>query len=104
GRFVMAGFNDAHAHLAHAGFQKLDVNLVGARSLAEMQQRVAARAKTAAAGEWIVGRGWDHTLWASQTLPTRQDVDSVAGNHPAIFTRVDGHISFANSAALKFAG
>jgi predicted amidohydrolase YtcJ len=104
GHFVMPGFNDAHVHLANAGFEKLDVNLVGARSLAEMQERIAARAKTTAPGEWITGRGWDHTLWPGGKLPTRQDLDEFTGGHPAIFTRVDGHIAVANSAALKFAG
>src|SRR3954465_4140958 len=29
GRFVMPGFNDAHAHLANAGFEKLNVSLIG---------------------------------------------------------------------------
>ena len=104
GHFVMPGFNDAHVHLANAGFEKLNVNLIGVRSLAEMQERIAARAKTTPAGEWITGRGWDHTLWPDQKLPTRQDLDQVTGDHPAIFTRVDGHISVANSAALKFGG
>src|SRR4029077_18975733 len=31
GKFVMAGFNDAHAHLSEGGFQALHVNLVGTR-------------------------------------------------------------------------
>ena len=101
GHFVMPGFNDAHAHLASGGFEKLDIDLVGSKSLDEMKQRIAARAKTAAPGEWLVGRGWDHTLWANQTLPTRSDLDAVTGDHPAIFSRVDGHISVVNSAALK---
>jgi predicted amidohydrolase YtcJ len=104
GRFVMPGFNDAHVHLGSAGFEKLNVNLVGSKSLDEMKQRIAARVKTAAPGEWIQGRGWDHTLWASQTTPTRADIDSVTGDHPAIFNRVDGHIAIANTAALKAAG
>jgi predicted amidohydrolase YtcJ len=104
GQFAMPGFNDAHTHLASAGFEKLNVDLVGARSLEEMQQRIAARAKSAAPGEWILGEGWDHTLWASQKLPTRQDIDAVSGDHPAIFTRVDGHIAVANTAALKAGG
>ena len=104
GHFVMPGFNDAHVHLANAGFGKLTVDLTGARSLAEMQERIAVRAKTTPAGEWLTGRGWDHTLWPGQKLPTRQDLDQVTGDHPAIFTRVDGHISVANSAALRFAG
>ncbi|HSM87899.1 MAG TPA: amidohydrolase family protein, partial [Candidatus Limnocylindrales bacterium] len=104
GHFVMPGFNDAHTHLSSAGFEKLNVNLIGTKSLDEMKQRVAARAKTAAQGEWITGRGWDHTLWAEQKTPTRQDIDAVSDDHPAIFNRVDGHIAVANSAALKAAG
>ena len=104
GHFAMPGFNDAHTHLASAGFEKLNVDLVGARSLAEMQQRIAARAKTAAPGEWVLGEGWDHTLWVVQKLPTREDLDTVTGDHPAIFSRVDGHIAIANTAALKAAG
>lgn len=104
GRFVMPGFNDAHTHLASGGFEKLNVDLVGTKSLDEMKQRIAARAKTAAPGEWITGRGWDHTKWTEQTTPTRHDIDSVTGEHPAIFNRVDGHIAIANSAALKAAG
>ena len=104
GHFVMPGFNDAHVHLASGGFLQLQVNLVGVQSMAEMQQRIAARVKTAAQGEWIIGRGWDHTLWADEKLPTRQDIDAVTRDHPAIFIRVDGHIAVANTAALKAAG
>ncbi len=104
GHFVMPGFNDAHVHLGSGGFEKLNVNLVGSKSLDDMKQRIAARVKTAGPGEWIVGRGWDHTLWAEQKTPTKADIDSVTGDHPAIFNRVDGHIAIANSAALKAAG
>ena len=104
GHFVMPGFNDAHVHLGSGGFEKLNVNLVGSKSLDEMKQRIAARVKTAAPGEWIQGRGWDHTLWAKAETPTREDIDSVTGDHPAVFGRVDGHIAIANSAALKAAG
>ena len=104
GKFVMPGFNDAHCHLANGGQAKLEVDLVGVRSLDEMKQRIAEGAKKAALGEWVLGRGWDHTLWQSQQLPTRQDLDAVTAGHPAFFVRVDGHIAVANSAALKIAG
>jgi predicted amidohydrolase YtcJ len=104
GHFVMPGFNDAHVHLGAAGAEKLNVDLVGSKSLDEMKQRIAARIKTAAPGEWIQGAGWDHTLWAEQNTPTRADMDAVTADHPAIFSRVDGHIAVANSAALKAAG
>jgi predicted amidohydrolase YtcJ len=104
GHFVMPGFNDAHVHLGSGGFEKLNVDLVGSKSLDDVKQRIAARTKTAAPGEWIMGRGWDHTLWAEQKTPTRTDIDAVTGDHPAIFNRVDGHIAIANSAALKAGG
>ena len=77
GHFVMPGFNDAHLHLASGGFSQLSVDLRGTKTLQEMQDRIGSRAKQAAAGEWIQGSGWDHTLWPGQTLPTRQDLDAV---------------------------
>ena len=104
GHFVMPGFNDAHTHLAEAGREKMNVDLVGVKSLDQMKARIAARTKAAAPSEWIVGGGWDHTKWSGQKLPTREDIDSVTAGHPAYFDRVDGHIAVANTAALKEAG
>jgi predicted amidohydrolase YtcJ len=103
GAFAMPGFNDAHTHLAAAGRNKLTVDLNGATSLADMQQRIQKFAATAATGSWLEGGGWDHTKWPTKSLPTKADLDSVTGTHPAMFTRVDGHIVIANSAALKAA-
>jgi hypothetical protein len=104
GAFVMPGFNDAHAHLGDGGRIRLSVNLLGAKSLADMQERIRAAAEKAAPGKWLSGGGWDHTLWASGTLPSRADIDAAAEGHPAIFVRVDGHIAVADSAALAAAG
>lgn len=104
GAFVMPGFNDAHVHLATAGRTKLTIDLIGVKSLDEMQRRIAVAAKSASPGAWLRGRGWDHTLWLSNKLPTRQDLDAVTGDHPAIFTRVDGHIAVANTKAFELAG
>jgi predicted amidohydrolase YtcJ len=104
GAFVMPGINDAHVHLADAGLTKLSVDLNGCTSLADMLSRVNAAAGRALPGQWLLGGGWDHTLWTNQKLPTRQDLDRVTQGHPAIFSRVDGHISAANSAALALSG
>jgi predicted amidohydrolase YtcJ len=103
GRFVMPGFNDAHLHLAEAGFEKLNVNLIGVKSLEEFRERIRAKAETAAPGEWIVGGGWDETLWPVHSVPTRWDVDEVASKHPVFLQRVDGHIAVANTRALQLA-
>src|SRR2546427_6794752 len=104
GHFVMPGFNDAHLHLAEAGSEKLSVNLIGVRSLDEFRERIRARVKTAAPEEWIVGGGWDETLWPVKSTPTRGDVDEVTADHPVCVNRVDGHIAVANTRALQLAG
>ncbi len=103
GRFVMPGFNDAHMHLASAGFQKMNVNLSGVKTLDEFRERIVAKVETAAPGDWILGEGWDETLWPVKTLPTRWDLDEVSGGHPIYLERVDGHIGVANTRALQLA-
>ena len=104
GVFIFPGFNDAHVHLGEAGRTKLNVDLRGVESLSAMLARIENYAKAAPAGHWLTGGGWDHTLWAEKTLPTRQELDKVTEGHPAFLQRIDGHIAVANTAALKAAG
>ena len=104
GHFVMPGFNDAHVHLANAGFQRLTVDLAGVKSLTEFRDRIRARVQNAVPGEWILGGGWDQTLWPVKELPSRWDIDEVTKDHPVFLERVDGHIAVANTRALQLAG
>lgn len=104
GQFVMPGFNDAHVHIGEAARAKLQLNLVGARSLAEFQQRIRDALTSYAPGAWMTGFGWDHTMWPEMRFPTRADLDTVAADRPMLFERVDGHVAVANSLALKLAG
>jgi predicted amidohydrolase YtcJ len=103
-QFAMPGFNDAHVHLAAAGQAMLEVKFEGANSLAEFQQRIRDRLKDFKPGEWMIGRGWDHTFWPVKKFPTRQDLDAVSTDHPMFFERVDGHVAVVNSRALAAAG
>jgi predicted amidohydrolase YtcJ len=104
GRFAMPGFNDAHTHLASAGMKQLNVDIEGAKSLVDFQQRIRGALKNYKSGEWITGSGWDHTLWPEKRFPTRWDLDAVSKDHPMMFWRVDGHVAVANSRALEIAG
>jgi hypothetical protein len=103
GHFVMPGFNDAHLHLSDAGLQKLNVDLTGVKTLDEFRNRVLAKVEAAKPGDWILGGGWDETLWPVKTLPGRWDLDEVAGGHPVFLDRVDGHLAVANTRALQLA-
>jgi len=100
GRLVTPGFNDAHIHFIGGGLSLLRVELIGAKTLAEAKARIAAKVKELPPGAWILGRGWDHTLWGGE-WPTRGDLDAVAPNNPVFVQRVDGHVSWTNSLALK---
>jgi predicted amidohydrolase YtcJ len=103
GRLVTPGFNDAHIHFLGGGLSLLRVDLIGAKTLEEAKQRIAAKVRELPPGSWILGRGWDHTLWGGQ-WPTRADLDAVAPNNPVFVQRVDGHVSWTNSLALQKAG
>jgi predicted amidohydrolase YtcJ len=102
-RFVMPGFNDAHLHLAEAGLQKLNVNLTGVKTLEEFRDRLRAKLQAAKPGEWILGGGWDETMWRGQALPLRWDLDEISEGHPVLLDRVDEHLTLANTRALQLA-
>ncbi|MGC2236196.1 MAG: amidohydrolase [Pyrinomonadaceae bacterium] len=101
-RLVTPGFNDAHVHFLRGALALLTVNLLDAKSLEEAKARVAAKAKEVKAGEWIIGRGWDHTIW-KQNFPSKKDLDQLTPNKPVYLVRVDGHVAWVNSAALRLA-
>ncbi|HEV7591285.1 MAG TPA: amidohydrolase [Longimicrobium sp.] len=109
GRLVTPGFNDAHVHIAEGGGALLEADLTGATSLAEIERRVREAASKAAPGAWIQGRGWDQTRLPAAELgpggwPTREVLDRAAPANPVVLSRVDGHTSWVNSAALRIAG
>jgi len=101
GRFVMPGFNDAQVHLAEAGLQKLSVDLTGVKTLEDFRARVKASVEKSKPDEWILGGGWDETIWPVPTLPSRWDLDQVSDGHPVLLDRVDGRLAVANTRALQ---
>jgi len=103
GLTVVPGFTDAHLHLLSVGLGLTRVDLLGAASLEDALARVAARAASTPDGHWLVGHGWDHSLWGG-TLPTRADLDRVAPRHPVCLAHKCGHATWANSRALELAG
>jgi len=104
GASVLPGFNDAHTHFADGGQLLSQVQLGYAVTREEFTRRVAAYAQGLKKGEWVLGGGWDHEKFPGATMPTREWIDGVTGDHPAWLDRYDGHMGLANSAALKLAG
>jgi predicted amidohydrolase YtcJ len=101
---VLPGLCDAHLHFTHYALGLQQIDIVEVPSLAEMLDRVVARAATTPAGQWLRGWGWNQTIWPDQRFPTRHDLDAVIPNHPALLTEKSGHSAVANSLALRLAG
>jgi predicted amidohydrolase YtcJ len=101
GHFLMPGFNDAHLHLDDAGMTKLSIDLTGVKSLEDLRSQVLKKVEESKGADWILGSGWDETLWPVKVVPTRWDLDEVSGGHPVFLVRIDGHIAVANTRALQ---
>ncbi|HYN03547.1 MAG TPA: amidohydrolase [Vicinamibacteria bacterium] len=110
GRTVVPGFDDSHAHMLGIGFARLDVDLVGTRSYAEVVERVTRAVKTRRPGEWVRGRGWHEGKWdapapgAVRGFPTHDALTAVSPDNPVVLERADGHAVLANAKAMALKG
>lgn len=103
GKSVLPGFNDAHVHWLMGGYSITNVDLRNATSREEFTKRIADFAKTIPKGRWILGGDWDHEKFPGTPLPTKEWIDAVTPDNPVFVNRTDGHMSLANSLALKHA-
>jgi predicted amidohydrolase YtcJ len=104
GQLVLPGFNDAHVHFLSGGFQLSSVDLRDAATPQEFSTRIRKFAATLPPEKWITGGDWDHERWPTNSLPTKELIDSVTPRTPVFVTRLDGHMGLANSVALKIGG
>ncbi len=104
GRRVLPGFNDAHVHFVSGGFSLLGIDLRKARSAQEFRQILKEYVAKLPPGRWITGGDWDHEAWPDKKWPTKELIDDVTTKNPVLVSRLDGHVSLANSLALSLAG
>lgn len=103
GQLITPGFIDSHVHFIDGGFRLSSVQLRDAATKDEFVKRIVDYAKDLPAGTWILGGDWDNQNWGGE-LPERSWIDAVTPNNPVWVNRLDGHMSLANTAALKAAG
>ena len=106
GRCVLPGFCDSHMHmlLCGVGFHRLDLR--GVRSPEELTERGRAylQERQIPPGEWVIGYGFDHNLFADPQLPDGRVAEAISAVHPVLLDRVCGHVGTANFLALRIAG
>lgn len=108
GRTLIPGLIDSHCHMASTGAMKLlSVDLseeAGVKSIKDIQERLAEKAKSTPEGEWVIGLGEDDSKLEEKRHPTRWDLDKATVSHPVFVSTVGGHFYMVNSKALEMAG
>jgi predicted amidohydrolase YtcJ len=100
GRCVLPGFTDSHVHFPTWALSRNDVRLHDCWSLAEALDRVRDAPRT---GSWLRGQGWRDADWADGP-PTREALDQIEAERPAMLISKDYHALWLNSRALALAG
>jgi predicted amidohydrolase YtcJ len=101
GRTVVPGIIDNHNHIILMGNRPgYHTPLENARTIADVQATIAARAAGVPAGAWIttIG-GWNTAQLAELRFPTLAELDAAAPNHPVYV-----HVGFNGSAATNSKG
>jgi predicted amidohydrolase YtcJ len=104
GGLIVPGFNDAHVHMVEGGESLIGIRLRDAATAEEFRDTIRDHVRELPEGTWVLQGNWDHEAWPTKQHPTRHLIDPVTTHHPVFVTRLDGHISLANSLALELAG
>lgn len=106
GRSLLPGFNDCHLHLIGHALTRTKVDLRYCTSLDELVEavKIFVKENNLQKGEWVLGWGWDQSLFAEKKMPTRQELDRAAPDNPVSLMRTCCHINAVNSIALQKAG
>ena len=101
GRMALPGFHDSHVHVAAAGLEEMQCPLNELQTVEAILDAVAACASRNQ-DEWIVGSGWDLSLFESSS-PRKELLDQAAPGRAVILWGADGHSAWASSRALEVA-
>lgn len=92
GKDVYPGFTDCHGHLLLYAKNLLSADLTGSKSFDEVLVRLE-KYQQKHHRKFIVGSGWDQSLWSPATFPTNEKLNKLFPTIPVCLMRVDGHAS-----------
>ena len=104
GATVIPGFVDAHFHLVNLGKQLDSLQLKGCTSPSEIAHLVLDKSQGLSDTDWIIGFGWDQSLWNENEFPKENILNDLNLKYPVMLTRIDGHSCWVNDVALKMSG
>jgi predicted amidohydrolase YtcJ len=101
GHTVLPGLFDNHCHVMTTGFYLAGVDLVGAKSIAEVLTLLETECKKKPNGEWVFGVGFMAYLMAENRFPDRWELDLIAHGHPILISTQTLHGCALNSMAIS---
>ena len=104
GAFVTPGFIDGHTHLNRAGELLLGANLLDVSDDASFRRRLSEADGRLPPSSWMLRGDWGAYDLESTWVPSKQVLDEVIGNRPALLNKWDRSQYVANTAALGAAG
>ena len=99
---VLPGFHDAWVDLEAVGRRADMLDLTRTATPREVQARL--RAASVEGSGWIVGWGWDETMWPSGQVPDRHLLDGITDTRPVLLYRRIGRVAWLNGTALATTG
>ena len=102
-RMMLPGFQDAHLHAGYGGMGMVECDLSAAFDADSYRRIISAFETSHASDSWILGGGWSMGSFEGGT-PSRDFLDELVPNRPAILLNRDGHGAWANSRAFEAAG
>src|SRR4051812_43590307 len=104
GTTVVPGLIDSHLHQLFAALNGPAVQLLGTRTVANVQVAIAERVARTGPGQWVMASsGWHESILDEGRMPTRFELDKVSPDNPVFIPR-GGHVVTVNSKALALAG
>ncbi|MEC8430884.1 MAG: amidohydrolase [Pseudomonadota bacterium] len=104
GMFIVPGFIDAHSHPSGAGVNELVQVNADRRSVVEIKEAIAERARNTPRGQWVRAFKYDDTKLDEGRPINRFDLDEAAPENPVEVRHRGGHTGVYNSMALGLAG
>ena len=104
GMTVTPGFIDAHSHPSSGGVNELVQVNADLRSVVEIKQAIAERARNTPRGQWVRAFKYDDTKLDEGRPVNRFDLDEAAPENPVVVGHRGGHTGVYNSMALAMAG
>ncbi len=111
GHTVLPGFIDGHSHLSAVAYQLLVANLKPSplgpcNSVEDVVRELKGFLETHSLrpGQWLMGMGYDNSVFPEGAHPTKEDLDRVSTEIPVAAAHISGHLCVVNTKGMELLG